>query len=72
MVFWQQINYVSTCYIPTSAIAASRWGYSYRPSMFVFGCITARQWAILRWNPPRVLPILGVTTQVSESNKRFA
>ena len=47
-------------------------GYSYRPTMFCFGCITARRWAVLWWNPPRVLAILGVTTQVSEPNKRFA
>ena len=42
------------------------------PIVSRFGLIPARQQAILLWNPPRVRPILGVITQVYDTNKRVA
>ena len=68
-LFWWQKIYVSASSIPNSAISASRGGYYHCPTMSHIGYIPARRRAILWWNPPRVLPTLGVIAQVYEPNK---
>ena len=72
MVLLRRRKYVSTYYIPTAPISASRGGYPHRPSMYHFGFIAARWWDTEWWNHPMVLPILRVITKVSETKIRFA
>ena len=37
--------------------------------MYLIGCIPAKRWATLWWNPTRVVLILGIISQVSDTNK---
>ena len=72
MVFFQIRIYLSTSSIPNATISSSIGGQSHRPSMSLFGCIPGLQQSTLWWNLPRLLPVLGFITQVSEPNNRFA
>ena len=72
MMFWGWRMYVSISYTSTNAIAAPRVGYYHRTNMYFLGCIADRRRASLWWNPPRVLPILGVIAQVYKPNKRVS
>ena len=72
MVFLRQRTYFSTSSITTSAIIASKGGCAHYPDVSRYGCIPTKWRATMWWKVPRVRPIMGVITQVSNLNKRFA
>ena len=72
MVLWWLRKYESTSSITNTTITASRGMYFHLPTMYRFVWITARCKSTLCWNLPRVWPIQGITTKVSETIKRVA
>ena len=72
MMFWRRRKYVSTSSNHTYTIAAYRCRYLQLSTMSLSFYIPTIRRATLWWNLRRLLLKLGVITQLSDPNKRFA